>query len=203
MYLQQAIRQHQAQADRHRSDLPEYQPGQKVWLSTRDIRRLLPCRKLSPRYIGPFTVQRHLNEGTYQLNLPPEYRIAASFHVSLLKPYTDPVFPHFTDPITYDVPPPIVPIKEDPIYRVCDILDSRRRGTRVDYGPEERSWVPCEDILNPTLLTQFHYENSVLLPDPCSSFSTGVKSRLGGGGTVRITRTIHIIIHSSHSFTFP
>ncbi|XP_039526835.1 uncharacterized protein LOC120478755 isoform X1 [Pimephales promelas] len=90
-------------------------------------------RKRSPRYIGPFTVQRQLNELTYRLNLPPQYQISPSFHVSRLKPFTEPVTSPPTEPVPADIPPPPVPIKEEPIYQVRIFLDSWRRGPRLEY----------------------------------------------------------------------
>ncbi len=84
---QRAVRRQKMTADLRRSEAPSYQPGQKFWLSTRDIRMCLPCKKLSPRYVGPFTITKQINLVTYQLQLPPQYKIHPSFHVSLLKPY--------------------------------------------------------------------------------------------------------------------
>ena len=45
----------------------------------------LPCRKLGARFVGPFKVLRRLNEVCYRLQLPSDYRINPSFHVSLLR----------------------------------------------------------------------------------------------------------------------
>ncbi|KAL0165523.1 hypothetical protein M9458_037367 [Cirrhinus mrigala] len=114
-HLQRAIRRHKDQADTRQTHAHEYQPGDLVWLSTRDIRLHLPCRKLSPRYIGPFPVLTQINPVTYRLKLPDHYRIAPSFHVSLLKPYTEPVSPSSTE---HELDPPHSPpeIHGDNIY---------------------------------------------------------------------------------------
>ncbi len=86
VHLQRAARRTKEQADRRRHHNPNYQPGQWVWLSTRDQRLRLPCRKLSPRYVGPIKIIRQITPVSFRLALPANYRISPTFHVSLLKP---------------------------------------------------------------------------------------------------------------------
>ncbi len=95
------------------------------------------------------------------MQLPDHYRISPTFHVSLLKPFTNPLLPSSSE---HEVspPPPEVEVSEA-IYRVKEILDSRRRGGRIQYlidwegyGPEERSWADKDDILDPSLVSDFH-----------------------------------------------
>lgn len=90
-HLQWAVRRQKTAADLRQAETPTYQPGQKVWLSTRDIRLHLPCRKLSRRFVGPFSILEQVNPVTYKLQLPSKYKIHPMFHVSLLKPHHDPV----------------------------------------------------------------------------------------------------------------
>ncbi|KAK3510436.1 hypothetical protein QTP70_006849 [Hemibagrus guttatus] len=149
-----------------------YQPGQKVWLSTRDIRMHLPCRKLSPRFIGPFPIIRQINPITYHLQLPPEYKIHPVFHVSLLKLHRPSVLPS-TEPGEAEEPPLPLIVDNGAAYLVQDILDSRHRGGHLEYlvdwegyGPEELSWVPRNDILDPSLLDEFHARHPDW-PAPC------------------------------------
>ncbi|KAI2656413.1 Transposon Tf2-9 polyprotein [Labeo rohita] len=101
----------------------------------------------------------HINPVTYRLELPADYCNSPSFHVSLLKP----VHPA-TDPGTSDPDPPsALEIAGTPANSVNEILESRRRGGQLQflvdwegYGPEERSWVTSRDILDPSLIQEFH-----------------------------------------------
>uniref|UniRef100_A0A9J8BNF7 Chromo domain-containing protein n=1 Tax=Cyprinus carpio carpio TaxID=630221 RepID=A0A9J8BNF7_CYPCA len=146
-------------ADLRRSDAPAYQPGQKVWLSTRDIRLSLPCRKLSPRFIGPFTITEQINPVTFKLHLPPEYRI----QFPCLTPQTLPSFCFsFHRAWRSQSPLPLL-LDDGAAYKVHEILDSRWRGGQLEYlvdwegyCTEGRSCVPHNNILGPNLLVTFH-----------------------------------------------
>ncbi|KAI2648103.1 Transposon Tf2-8 polyprotein [Labeo rohita] len=185
VHLSRAVRRYQRHVDARRSQHHQYQPGDLVWLSTRDLRLRQGSKKLSPRYIGPFPVARQINPVTYRLTLPPTYRIAPSFHVSLLKPYTKPVSSPSTEPVVPPPPPEIEPA--DQIYQIREILSSRRRGGRVQYlidwegyGPEERSWVERGDVLDPNLLREFHTRHPNL-PAPRPRGRPRRQSRAPGG----------------------
>lgn len=76
-------------ADRHRVPAPDYKPDQRVWLSARDLPLQCDSKKLSPRYIGPFEIDRITNPAVVKLKLPASLNVHPLFHVSLLKPATD------------------------------------------------------------------------------------------------------------------
>ncbi|MBW0499942.1 hypothetical protein O181_039657 [Austropuccinia psidii MF-1] len=52
--LESAIRRFKKYADRNRSIPPDFQPGDKVWLASKNIKTTRPTKKLSERWLGPF-----------------------------------------------------------------------------------------------------------------------------------------------------
>ncbi|KAL0148306.1 hypothetical protein M9458_056368, partial [Cirrhinus mrigala] len=129
VHLQGAVRRTQVQANRRRRPNPPYEPGQWVWLSTRDLRLRLPCKKLCPRYVGPFKIIKQITPVSFRLDLPAEYRISPTFHVSLFKPAGAPEGVENLDETAPQGPPPVI-IDNEEVYRVNTILDSRRRRDR-------------------------------------------------------------------------
>ncbi|KAK3524540.1 hypothetical protein QTP70_029853 [Hemibagrus guttatus] len=141
---------------------PPHRVGQRVWLSTRNLRLKLPCRKLSPKCVGPFEIVRQVNPVSYRLRLPASDRICPTFHVSLLKPAHS-LGIGDTDCIE---PPPPLDIDGSPAYQVHALLEYRRVRSRIQYlvdwegyGPKESSCVDAADILDPSLSEDFHRDH--------------------------------------------
>ncbi|KAL0152021.1 hypothetical protein M9458_052666 [Cirrhinus mrigala] len=151
VHLQRAVRRTQTQADRRRRPNPPYEPGQWVWLSTRDLRLRLPCRKLSPRYVGPFKITRQITPVSFRLDLPSEYRISPTFHVSLLKPAGRPGGEEILDETAPQGPPPRSSTARRPTESTLSWTSDAGAVISSTW-----SWVPAEDILDPSLTSDFH-----------------------------------------------
>ena len=62
--------------------------GDSVLLSTRNLSlKGLTCKKLSPKFVGPYKVIAKIGKTAYKLELPTTLKIHPVFHVSLLKSY--------------------------------------------------------------------------------------------------------------------
>lgn len=125
-----------------------------MWLSTRDLRLKLPCKKLSPGYVGTFQIKRQITPVSFRLALPNHFRISPIFHVSLLKPADGPR--EEGEEVSGDQGPPPILVEAEEVYQVRELLDSRHQGRVLQYGPEERTWVNADDILDPNLVEEFH-----------------------------------------------
>ncbi|MBW0547192.1 hypothetical protein O181_086907 [Austropuccinia psidii MF-1] len=66
--LESAIRRFKKYADRNRAIPPDFQPGDKVWLASKNIKTTRPTKKLSERWLGPFEVLKKIGSHAYHLS---------------------------------------------------------------------------------------------------------------------------------------
>ncbi len=68
-----------------------YKPFEKdhlVWLEAKNL-RLGYNKKISTKHEGPFKITKVMGPITYQLQLPPSWKIHDVFHASLLTPHIE------------------------------------------------------------------------------------------------------------------
>ncbi|MBW0593906.1 hypothetical protein O181_133621 [Austropuccinia psidii MF-1] len=93
--LESAIRRFKKYADRNRAIPPDFQPGDKVWLASKNIKTTRPTKKLSERWLGPFEVLKKICSHAYHLKLPQQWKtVHPVFHVSLLEPVKNSTIPN-------------------------------------------------------------------------------------------------------------
>ena len=165
-------------ANQRRTPAPGYRPGQKVWLLARDLCLPTFSRKLAPRFVGPYVIEKVINPSALRLLLPPSLKVHPVFHVSQVKP----VVTSALSPPAPTPPPPHVLEGGDLVWEVSRILAVRRRGwgfqylvNWVGYGPEDRSWVPRSYLADPSLFEAFYNEHPRAV-----GRSPGVSRREGG-----------------------
>lgn len=140
---------------------------------------MVESRKLSPRFIGPFLIQRVTNPFAVRLNLPWSMRIHPMFHVSRVNPLQVSLLMPSPRP-----PPPAWLLNNQPVYSVRKLLRLCRRGRGLQYlvdwegyGPEERTGSRHRiSLIMPSLLssTMPTWTNRVGRPGP--SIEKGVLS---------------------------
>jgi hypothetical protein len=137
-------------ADVKRQDVQKYKIGDKVWLVRKNLKTKRPCDKLDYKRLGPFSIVRVINDVAVELKLPPTMGVHNVFHVSLIEPHKQ-----NTIEGRVELPPPPVEVESGIEYEVEDLLDHRFKGKQIyylvlwkGYGPDERTWVSGNDLLN-------------------------------------------------------
>ena len=105
-----------------------YRVGDRVLLSSKNIRLSRPSKKLDFRFLGPFRIIEALGKQAYRLDLPKTLgAIHPVFHVSLLQPY------HRREGEGSPTPPPAILLEDGEEYEVEAILDQRQRRGKTQY----------------------------------------------------------------------
>ena len=129
--IKKAQQQQIEQTNKHRKQI-EFETGQKVWLSTSDLRhRIKITPKLSSHWIGPFRIKRKLSPLNYELELPNSFSIHPVFHISKLRLYNESErFDSFRPPLPDRPPPEIVVEGAEAEYEVEAIRQHREKKWR-------------------------------------------------------------------------
>lgn len=133
--------------DKKRSEV-EYQVGQRVMLSAKNIRTRKASEKLSDKLIGPFEIEKRIGKNAYRLRLPQKYgQLHPVFHVSLLQEY------HMRSGCE---PPEPIDIDDSGVqeFEVERILDHGIKGKNKSwylvrwrgYGEAHDTWEPEEHL---------------------------------------------------------
>ena len=153
----------QKQHDKTTGKKQEFNVGDKVWLDSRNIRTAQPSKKLEHKRYGPYEITEKLSPLNYRLKLPKELRsIHDVMHIEKLLPYEEDTIPE-----RVPIPPPPIEIEGETEYKVDKILDSQRKGKKLEYlvlwkgyGIEENSWEPVQNLMHAKdALKIFHKEH--------------------------------------------
>ncbi|MBW0532224.1 hypothetical protein O181_071939 [Austropuccinia psidii MF-1] len=160
--LESEIRRSNKYADRNRAIQPDFQPGDKVLLASKNIKTSRPTTKLSERWLGPFEVLKNIGSHAYQLKFPQQWKsVHPVFHVSLSEPVKQSAVPN-----QHQFPPPPVIVEEKEELEVAQVLDSKIRRGKLWYlveckefseDPERTTWEPASNLTNsPDLVKNLH-----------------------------------------------
>jgi len=137
-----------------------FKVGDKLWLSTKQLRTARPSKVLDYMRTGPYTVSRIINKNAYKLDLPNTMRNHNVFHVSLLDRYAPPVAGQPPSELQLT----IVDDAGKQEWEVEPIFDAKLRYRMLyylvqwaGYSHIGTSWEPAENLENAQeLVNNFH-----------------------------------------------
>ncbi|MBW0467731.1 hypothetical protein O181_007446 [Austropuccinia psidii MF-1] len=160
--LEVAINGFKRYANKSRASPPVFNPGDMVWLCSKNIKLTRPTEKLSQRWCGPFPILKKFSTHAYHLKLPFQCKlIHPVFHISLLEPVKTSTISN-----QHHVPPPPITIEEKEEWEVAQVLDSNLKRSKLWYlvewrgfsqDPERSTCKPAENLKScPELVKDFH-----------------------------------------------
>ncbi len=103
-----------------------YKTGDSVLLSTKHVNLSLSCKKLSPAFIGPFTIRSLLGTDTLCLNYSERFQLLnPTVNIAYLRPYRLRTSDIGHPPKSLSAKPVEVELDGSSWYQVEDILDHR------------------------------------------------------------------------------
>ena len=135
-----------------------YQLGDKVWLEGCNLTTTHPTAKLAPRCYGLFPITHVISRTSYQLKLPPQWKIHNVFHATLLTPYKETTLNG-----NQNKEPMLELVDGQPEWEVEQILCVRRHRRQVQYlirwkgfSEVHDSWEPANNVHVEELIEEFY-----------------------------------------------
>jgi len=159
--LEKAQQRQKRYADEHRREVT-FAIGDRVLLSTKNLpMRKGYSKKLLPRFIGPFTVTRVINDVSVQLDLPSGLRWHNVFHASLVR--------HYKEGSNIQAAPVPVVIEGELEWEVESIEAHRPAHRSYEYlvhwkgfSSDEDTWEPESHLRNsPELLSAYRAKHNL------------------------------------------
>ena len=147
--LKEAQKRQAATYNKGRNKEPEFVPGDKVYLSTKNLVTDEGAKKLSDLCTSPFKIIKKVGDRAYKLKLPAHVKVHPVFNIALLTKWQPDPIPGKMQP----EPAPII-IDSHKEYVIKKILDSNWLGkhfqykvTYDGYGKEHDKWLFRDDLL--------------------------------------------------------
>jgi len=146
--------------NRRRSLAPMFQPGDRVYLDSSDIKTTRPSPKLSHRRLGLFEIEHQVGPLAYQLKLPLGLRqLHLVFNVVKLSTAPDDLIPG-RKPRAPSLP---VVVDGELEWEIEEVLDSRWHQRRFQFlikwkgfSREHNSWEVASDVKAPDLVVEYY-----------------------------------------------
>ena len=87
--IEKAKARMKCQADRHRSQASDYEIGDKVWLSTENLKLTQASKKLTEWWLGPYDITKRIRDNALELQLLRSMKIHPVVNISWVKPYKE------------------------------------------------------------------------------------------------------------------